>query len=353
MLIGRAPVRISFAGGGTDLRDYYSRFGGMVVSAAIDKYFYAIVSPREDKSIQLISADYQTMSSVENLDCIDLDDGPLSLPKAIIDNLNIQRGLNLFLASEIPPGTGLGSSGAVAVTLLNTLSTLNGGTVSPSDAAERAFYIETEILGMPIGKQDQYASAHGGLNAIYFEEEGVRVEPLRMDPEVLRQFERNLMLFFTGSTRNSATILRNQRAQTKNNDSRTLEALHRIKHLGQEVRETLEQGDLDRFGDLLHEGWENKKRISSSITNERIDGAYEKARAYGARGGKITGAGGGGFLMVYCDEEHQPAVRGALKDDGLEEMTFSFDFDGARVLLQSHPFDILQKADHERYSRVS
>lgn len=339
MLIGRSPVRISFAGGGTDIRDYYSQNGGMVISAAINKYFYVIVTPREDSLIQLISADYQTMASVEDHETVDLLDGPLGLPKAVLRHLNVRSGLNIFLASEIPPGTGLGSSGAVAVALLNTLAPFNGGVRPKQEIAENAYYIETEILNMPIGKQDQYASAFGGLNTIHFSEKGVSVEPLRMAPEAMTRFEKRIMLFFTGSTRDSASILRRQKAQTGRSDSKTMEALDNIKRLAMEVKETLEAGDLDHFGDLLHESWENKKRIVPEISNERIDKAYELARANGARGGKITGAGGGGFLMIYADEESQPKVRRALEAEGLQSMSFSFDFEGATIVMKSSFFE--------------
>src|SRR5689334_46499 len=199
MLIARAPMRISFGGGGTDLEAYYARYGGMVVSSAINKYFYAIITTDETDDLQVISADYRSL--FRHTPYKDLFwDGDLALPKAVLHHFGIRRGINLFVASEVPPGTGLGSSSAAAVTMIRAISTLLEQPMTKQQVAELASYIEIEKMGMPIGKQDQYASAFGGFNRITFRSQGVTVEPLRIDPYVRQALERRLLLFFTGSS---------------------------------------------------------------------------------------------------------------------------------------------------------
>jgi len=334
MLIARAPFRISFAGGGTDLEAYYGRYGGLVVSAAIDKYFYIFINVNNGTHIQITSSDYHAFyrhSPSQEF----FWDGDLALPKAILHHFGLEHGLTMFMASEVPPGTGLGSSSAVAVAIIKGLSSLLNRRLSRQEIAELACQMEIEKLGMPIGKQDQYASAFGGLNAIYFGREGCRVEPLRLAPEVLARLEQSLLLFFTGSSRNSATILREQKKSSEEEDEDVIRSLHAIRAMAEEVKECLLAGDLRRLGQLLHAGWEHKKRLARGITNEWIDECYEIALANGALGGKITGAGGGGFLMFFCPQEHQEAVTAALVARGLNRMDFHFDFGGARILLNA------------------
>ncbi len=334
MLIARAPVRISFAGGGTDLEAYYRQYGGMVISTTIDKYFYVFLKPNVNGAIQVSSSDYGTFyrqGVEEDL----LWDGVLSLPRAILHHFGIRDGVSLFLASEIPPGTGLGSSSAVAVAVIKAISTAFGERLNRSEVAELACEIEIEKLGMPIGKQDQYASAFGGLNVMWFRESGVEVQPLNLSEDTLQRLQRNMMLFFTGSSRNSSTILQQQTKSSKEQNPKVIKALHSVKDIALRVNDCLLQGDLPRLGELLHESWEQKKRFASGVSNDMIDDCIASGRAHGAIGGKITGAGGGGFLMLYCDEEHQPEVRQVLEAKGLKEMDFNFDTEGARVLMNS------------------
>ena len=332
MLIARAPMRISFGGGGTDLEAYYARYGGMVVSSAINKYFYAIITTDETDDLQVISADYRSL--FRHTPYNDLFwDGDLALPKAVLHHFGIRRGVNLFVASEVPPGTGLGSSSAAAVTLVRAISTLIEQPMTKQQTAELASYIEIGKMGMPIGKQDQYASAFGGLNTITFASQGVTVEPLRIDPDVRDTLERRLLLFFTGSSRESTTILKHQRRSTEERDEAVLEALHRIKHVAGEVKRCLEQGDLDEFADLLHYSWQEKRRLAPNLSSQFIDECYELALKHGVSAGKITGAGGGGFLLLYCREEAQEAVTCALEERGLKRMNFHFDYQGATVML--------------------
>lgn len=335
MLIARAPVRISFGGGGTDLAAYYRPYGGMVVSAAIDKYFYTFISPSQLPSgIQLISSDYHTFHR-HDASQGSYRNGNLQLPRAVLHHFGLERGYNLFLASEVPPGTGLGSSGTVAVTLVSAVSTLCDLPLTREGIAELAAAIEIERLEMPVGKQDQYAAAFGGLNCITFTEEGVTVEPLRMSSAATGELARNLLLFFTGSTRESSKILRHQKRASEAAAGDVVQRLHTIKALAHEIRHCLETGDFVGFGQLMHASWEQKKNLAPNITNPLIDRCYSLARANGAVGGKITGAGGGGFLMFYCPAEHQVAVTTALEGEGLVRMDFNFDFQGVTVLLNT------------------
>ena len=297
MLIARAPMRISLGGGGTDLEAYYATYGGMVISTAINKYFYAILATNEFDDLQVISADYRSLfrhSSYKDL----FWDGDLALPKAVLHHFGIRRGINLFVASEVPPGTGLGSSSAAAVTMIRAISTLLEQPMTKQQVAELASYIEIDKMGMPIGKQDQYASAFGGFNRITFRRQGVTVEPVQIAPEVRQTLERRLLLFFTGSSRDSTSILKHQRKSTQNHDDSVLQALHNIKQVASEVQSCLEQGDLDEFARLLDYSWQEKRRLAPGLSTSFIDEWYDLARQQGAAGGKITGAGGGGIHVA-------------------------------------------------------
>jgi len=336
MLIARAPLRISFAGGGTDLPAYYLKHGGFVVSAAINRYFYAFLSPNANGCVQVTSSDYRTFTRRSPGE-EPLWDSTLALPQAILDHFGIQTGLSLFLASEVPPGTGLGSSSAVAVALIKALSVSLGQKLAAAEIAELACQIEIEKLAQPIGKQDQYASAFGGLNALTFAGGGVTVEPLDVSPETLRRLEKRILLFFVGTARVSSQILSQQQEASARERPDVIEALHAIKQAAFEVRDCLERGDLEQFGQLLDLNWQNKKRLAPGITTAHIDQGYELARENGALGGKITGAGGGGFLMLYCQEEHQAQVTRVLEAQGFKRMEFRFDTGGSRVLMNASP----------------
>lgn len=336
MLLARAPVRISFAGGGTDLPDYYSRFEGMVVSAAIDKYFYVFVNDGQGDGVHISSSDYRAFYRWSP-DEEPAWDGDLRLPRAILHEFGVGNGLSIFLASEIPPGTGLGSSSTVAVALVKAVSTLKGYRLTPQEVAETAARIEIERLGSPIGKQDQYAAALGGVNAIYFDAAGVRAESLRLSTEARAALQSRLLLFFTGASRSANAILQKQRWATRDSEDSVLAALHALKALAQETRDALESGQIDRLGEILHEGWLFKRRLAEGISNPYIDEIYERARACGAAGGKVTGAGGGGFLLLYCEEKCQPAVCREMASLSLYRMDFNFDQGGAKILMNSGP----------------
>jgi len=290
-------MRISFGGGGTDLEAYYANYGGVVISTAINKYFYAVITTDESDDLQVISADYRSLFRHSPYNDL-FWNGDLALPKAILHHFGIRRGINLFVASEVPPGTGLGSSSAAAVTLVRALSTLVEQPMTRQQVAELASFIEITKMGMPIGKQDQYASAFGGLNTITFTRQGVTVEPLRIAPEVRQALERRLLLFFTGTSRESTSILKHQRKSTEEQDGAVLQALHHIKQVAIDVQACLERGDLEEFARLLDYAWQEKRRLAPGLSTGFIDECYSLALHHGAAAGKITGAGGGGSLLL-------------------------------------------------------
>ena len=331
VLIARAPLRISFGGGGTDFPAYYERHGGSVVSTTISYYTYVILTPGWSDEIQIMSADYRAMcewSTFEDL----IWGGDLHLPQAIAQYFNIGGGLTIFLASQIPPGTGLGSSSSVAVAMIKALAFWCGLDLGPAEVAELACLIEIDKMKMPIGKQDQYAAAFGGLNCIRFSRDGVVVEPLKVSAETKQALENGLMLFFTGSSRQSSTILRQQERASREGEEATVARLDAIKELGLEIGSALERGDLEVFGELLHQSWMHKRELIQGITNEFLDQCYQAARDNGALGGKVTGAGGGGFMVLYCPPERQEVVTAALTALGLQRRSFELDADGVQVM---------------------
>jgi D-glycero-alpha-D-manno-heptose-7-phosphate kinase len=348
MLIGRSPVRISFGGGGTDLPSYYEQFGGAVLSTAINKYFYTILGNRSDGRIQVISSDLRLFGNWNDLAALPglpADNKGLEIPLAVLKDLGANLAADLFLASEIPPGTGLGSSASVCVNLLKVLTTYLRCPLSKYDLAERAFRITRFGLNRHVGKQDEYAAAFGGLNYIRFNPDGTtQVEPLQLDPGILSALQSNLMLFFTGAAHHSWDILAEQEQSTRLPAGSAVEALHQVKEAGALMKEALLCGDLEHFGHLLDDAWQAKKRVSHRISNPRIDRFYAVAREHGAVGGKITGAGGGGFLLLYAEPPCQEPVRAALQGEGLQEMAFAFDSQGAQVIVND-PF-----IDHDEHA---
>jgi D-glycero-alpha-D-manno-heptose-7-phosphate kinase len=338
LLIVRSPVRISFGGGGTDLPAYFEKYGGAVLNTAINKYFYTIVGKRTDGHIQIISSDLRISETWKNINQMSVRGTALEIPLAVLQEMGCEVAVDIFLASEIPPGTGLGSSASACVNLLQAMSTYLHVSLSKYDLADKAFHIASEVLEKPVGKQDEYAAAFGGLNFITFNQDGsTRLEPLKLEPEVVDGLQRKLMLFFTGAAHHSWSILKEQESSMRSGEGPALESLHKIRELAYRMRQSLLDGNLHELGLLLHEGWENKKKISSRISNSSIDEMYRLALDHGAIGGKITGAGGGGFMLLYCDEENQPAVREAFAAQGTREMRFAFDFNGTRVLVND-PF---------------
>ena len=333
MLIVRSPVRISFAGGGTDLPSYYERFGGAVLSTTINKYFYTILGKRNDGRVQVISSDLRVFETWQDIAAKDIRGSGLEIPLAILKDLGCDLSVDLFLASEIPPGTGLGSSASVCVNILKTLTTYLNRPLSKYALAERAFHIARDVLGRHVGRQDEFAAAFGGLNFITFSTDGhTEVEPVTLEPGLMRDLQSSLMLFFTGSAHHSWTILQEQDRSTRSHSGPAVEALHAVRAFADRVLAALKAGDLEHFAGLLDESWQTKKRISAQISNPRIDRLYDLARSHGALGGKITGAGGGGFLLLFCPLEQQEAVRTALNSEGVVDMAFAFDNNGAQIV---------------------
>ncbi|MEI7556201.1 hypothetical protein [Candidatus Chlorohelix sp.] len=315
---------------------YYEQFGGLVVSTSINKYFYVMINEIGLGDSQIISANYQSVFSVVHHYNIPHDliwEDDLTLPKAVLTQFGVKEGENIFLASEVPPATGLGSSSATTVGLLTGLSRKRNQNMSKIQVAEMACHIELEMLKMPIGKQNQYASALGGLNLLEFNAIDVRPIPIKISSAGKKALQNNLMLFFLGVSSKSTTILREQFTSIIREDKQVLENLHHIKELAFETKKCLECEDFDTFGELLDEGWQRKKNLSPNIANTNINKVYKTALDAGAIGGKITGAGGGGFLLLYCRPAKQATVISAMQAYGLKKMNFQFEEYGAHVLL--------------------
>lgn len=331
MIITRTPVRISFGGGGTDIPGFYEEHGGAVVSITINKYFYSFYNPRDDEKIQMISSDFQSLLSVDDFYSLKFGEG-FDIPSAVIKHFRLYHGFDLFTASEIPPGSGLGSSGAVTVNMVRLCSKLKNETMTQRQIAEDAFFIQRQILNLPIGKQDEYAAAYGGLNFIEFSEKEVSVNPIQIDPDTKKSLEKNLLLFFTKKTRQASTILQRQEDSIKGKDTSIIEAMIEVKNNAYHIKETLEVGDLKRFGSLLDQAWNSKKKMSPEISNDYLDRIYEIASQNGALGGKIAGAGGGGYFMFYCEEEKQENLKNAMASEKLAFLDFNFSDKGVTIL---------------------
>jgi D-glycero-alpha-D-manno-heptose-7-phosphate kinase len=327
MIVARAPLRVPLGGGGTDLPSYYSRFGGFFVSAAIDKYVYVAVNrPAAD---DLIRVKYSRSEAVTRPEEIAHD-----LVREALCKLALTANLEVASMADVPAGTGMGSSGSYLVALLLSLHALKRDHLPKWAVAEEACEIEIERAGHPVGKQDQYAAAWGGLNCYEVEPHGeVRVSPLRTPPYVQEDLGRSVLLYGLDQARESASILGLQKEATDRGDRTVVDSLHRSKELGHEIRAALECGDLVRFGCLLDVHWQNKKARCGGVSNGRVDAVYRLARESGALGGKVMGAGGGGFLMVMAPGDSSRRVREALAAEGLRQLPFAFDLEGAKVLL--------------------
>jgi D-glycero-alpha-D-manno-heptose-7-phosphate kinase len=323
-------MHICFGGDGTDFPAYYERHGGLVVSATIGYYVYVILSPGSGDEVHIIAADPRLCqrSTRDDLSW----DNDLSVPKAITDHFNLCDGLTVFLAAQVPSGTGLGSPGCVAVSMVKALAFWCGLDLAPRQVAEMACHIELEKMAMPIGKQDQYAAAFGGLDCIKFSRGNVSVDALRVSPETRGALESRLMLFFAGTSQRSSSVLQRQTRAGEQKGQGTLRTLEAIKELGAEICAVLEQGDLEAFGTLLHQSWLEQCKLTDGVIGPFLDQCYQTARQYGALGGRVTGPGGGGFLVLYCPEDRQPAVTQALTALGLQRWPLALDDQGVQVM---------------------
>lgn len=326
MIITRSPFRITLGGGGTDLPSYYQHFGGFLISAAIDKYVYITLHTTQMLLKELVIK-YSKLERVKHVDEVE---HPIIRECLKMTHTDIPF-LEVASMADIPAGTGLGSSGSFTTALLKALYTLNKDIVPPDQLAEAACHIELDVLSEPIGKQDQYIASYGGITCFEFKEDGkVGVSPLKLKNETLYALEDNLLLFFTGYSRSASKILKEQDEKSKKMQPSMIENLHFVKELGMKSREALLEGDLKAFAQLMNVHWQHKKMRSKNMSNGDVDRWYQAGLDHGAIGGKMIGAGGGGFLMFYAEDKKR--VREEMKRQGLFEVRFKFDFLGTQVV---------------------
>jgi len=329
----KAPLRVSFAGGGTDVTPFPEREGGLVLSATINRYAHATLQPRTDGRIRVESLDLGTALEYGTEERIEYD-GQLDLVKAAIRRVaqfEEPRGIDLFLHTAAPPGSGLGASSALIVTLIGVLGDYHKLSFSDYEIAQLAWEVERLDLGLKGGLQDQYSAAFGGFNFIEFGADDVIVNPLRINPNIVNELESNLLLCFTGATRAGDHIIDDQTKRYEASEENTLAGLRMQKELATSMKEALLRGRLTEFGELMSAAWEYKKRMSPRITTPTIDEAYAEALKAGAIGGKVTGAGGGGFMLFYCRPGHQHRIAARLTQMGLQPTEFAFDHEGLRT----------------------
>jgi len=326
MIITRSPLRITLGGGGTDLPSYYEKFGGFLIAAAIDRYVYITV---HETFVNYLIVKYSRMERVKKA-----EDIKHPIIREALKMLDIDCAyLEMSSMADIPAGTGLGSSGSFTTALLKALHAYKRNLIHPKELAQQACDIEIHKLHEPIGKQDQYIAAYGGITVFEFTQKAVKAYPLKIEKEILYDLEDNLLLFFTGYTRSASGILKEQHYKSKANDKAMIDNLHFVKELGYESKKALEKGDLRKFGELMNVHWEHKKKRSGAMSNPKINHWYDLALKNGALGGKLIGAGGGGFLMFYTADHGK--LRHAMASAGLEEVRFRFDFEGTKVMTQS------------------
>jgi D-glycero-alpha-D-manno-heptose-7-phosphate kinase len=329
MIVSRAPVRFSLGGGGTDLPSYSREHGGYVVAAAVDKFVNVCVARRFQNNIRLAYSESEIVDSVDQI--------KHRIFKAALTMTGIPRGIELHSLADVPANTGLGSSSSFTVALLNGLHAYKREFVPAEQLAREACELEIDILKEPIGKQDQYIAAYGGIGAMTFNPDGsVDVERLPLRDEVIDDLESNLIIYYSGVERAASTVLKEQAKTISANKDAAVERMHRIKALGHETKRILLEGRIDVYGEMLHEHWTNKRKLAANMADGTIDEHYEAARNAGAIGGKLMGAGGGGFFMFYVRAGDRRRVHDALAARGLRPMRFRFDFDGARIMANFH-----------------
>jgi len=330
----RAPLRLSFGGGGTDVSPYMEERGGVVLSVTIDKYAYASLrlNPQE-QGMAVHSLDYDVVAKYHSEDDLQFD-GSLDLVKAVLKRMKNggeDSGLEFFLHSDAPPGSGLGSSSTMAVALLGVFRHWKNLPLTDYEMSELAWEIERIDLGIAGGRQDQYAAVFGGVNFIEFNKEAIVVNALRVPSRVLDELQYTCLLCYTGRTRMGDNIIRQQADNYKGKKTDAVEAMDCIKAIAIDMKAALLQGRLRDFADLLHQGWENKKRMAGKITTPHIDQMYEEARKAGALGGKVTGAGGGGYMLFICEFDKKHKVAEKLEQMGGQIVEFAFDYKGLRT----------------------
>ena len=320
MIMSKTPFRISFVGGGSDIKDFYQKGYGAVVSTSIDKYMYIMIHPYFHNKIRI------KYSKLEDVDEVDQIQHPIV--RECLKLISIEKGVEIASVADVPAGTGVGSSSSFTVGLLHALYTYNGKSVNKEKLAQESCMIEIKKLQQPIGKQDQYATSYGGLNYIRFNpDETVSVEPIVCKPEIKKEFEENLIMFYVGNERDAIYILSEQKENMKQQEKHN--NVKKMVELANDMRKSLINGEINKVGEIMHEGWLLKKTLASKITNPIIDEYYERAIKAGAIGGKLLGAGAGGFLLFNCRKEYQNSVRQSL---GLRELKFKFDYEGSKII---------------------
>ena len=327
MIITRSPLRVTLGGGGTDLPSYYETHGGFLIAAAIDRYVYITI---HDTFQQEFIIKYSRLERVNSIGAIE---HPIIREALQLTEIEEKGSLEVTSMADIPAGTGLGSSGSFTTALLKALHAHQKHLIHPQELAEQACDIEINRLREPVGKQDQYIAAFGGITCFEFAKDGkVRAWPLRISEEMRYNLEDNLLLFFTGYSRSASTLLKEQNDRSKTMDPDMLANLHFVKELAVESQQALESGNLREFANLMNVHWQNKKKRSNNMSNSHINDLYDVAMANGALGGKLIGAGGGGFLMFYSEEKTK--LRHVMREQGLKEVRFKFDFEGTKLLSQ-------------------
>jgi D-glycero-alpha-D-manno-heptose-7-phosphate kinase len=324
MIITRTPMRISIGGGGTDLPSYYRKFGGFVISAAINKYIYISINRSFFGGYHLKYSEHEHAESHDEI--------RHPLIREALRLRQFSSGVEIVSVADVPAGTGLGSSGSFLVGLIHALHAYNRHPVDADTLAREAIEIEMNRLGEPVGKQDQYIAAYGGLTCQeYFPDDAVKITPLRVCESGVCELRDSLMLFFIGSTRRASELLQDQNQRSLQGDMQMIEGLHYTKTLGYEIKQALEAGEIGRFGEMMHEHWLRKRVRSAGMSSSRVDELYELARSRGgATGGKLVGAGGSGFLLLHTHDRRR--LRSVMTEGGVHEMDFSFDFDGSVVI---------------------
>jgi D-glycero-alpha-D-manno-heptose-7-phosphate kinase len=329
MLLGISPVRISFAGGGTDMPEYFENFGGVVITTTINHFTYVMGQKRRDKNFQIFSPDFESHNTPTLWNKLEAKTGT-ELPVAVIKFLNYKSGLNVMLSSDVPPRSGLGSSSALAVNLVNVVSMLKGKHIKNSEIAEIAHNIERNYLNWPMGKQDEYISAIGGFKKLVFSKKGVKAINVNLSKKSFNELQENLLLFFI-SSRTSTKILPSQINRLNKKDPNLLESLDSVKELANSMYDQLQKSDILGFGEFLNKGWLAKKKFSANVSNNKIDKLYDSAIRSGAIGGKLTGAGGGGHMLLYCEKSKQSRVVKKMKSYGIREVKFNFHNEGTKI----------------------
>lgn len=329
VIVVRTPFRLPIGGGGTDLPSYYQKHGGFLITAAINKYMF--ININQPKLVDKIKLNY---SQVEVVSPNEVHKLKHEVARETLRHLGINRPLEISSMADLSAGTGLGSSSSYTVGLINGINAMLRRHISTQELAEEACKVEIELIGKPIGKQDQYAAAYGGITCLEIDPEGrVKAQPLKLDPETIFEVECQLMMFYTNITRDANDVLAEQSQKVKVDEKQTTEAMHYIKRIGIQIKDCLLKGEVEKIGPLMHDHWVAKKKVSTKMSTPWIDQAYDLAMKNGATGGKLMGAGGGGFLLFACQPNQRKTLINAMEGFGLKYMDFRFDWEGSKVLV--------------------